>query len=303
MERLQKENIKAWLPLREPDAHKGDFGRVLIAAGSKGMMGACILSCRAAFRSGSGLVAACCDPDLFSDVHAGVPEATCVAREDVSWDRYDAAGAGPGLGVTRTAYDFLLEAMTRFSGPLVLDADALNCLAAFGIPDPKTVRASLIITPHAGEAAKLLNAMCMKGIGTVSPEDISKDRERFGLLLSQRLGAVTVMKGAESLIILPDGRVYQNTTGNPGMATGGSGDVLTGMTVSLAGQLAAQGKNPEEAAVLGTLCSVYLHGLAGDMAAESWGQAGVMASDLADYAALALRSFDPISFAERIDKK
>ena len=81
MERITKEQIQAWLPKREPDAHKGDFGRILIIAGSRGMMGACILACRAAFRSGSGLVAACCPPEFFSVVHTGVPEATCVSRE------------------------------------------------------------------------------------------------------------------------------------------------------------------------------------------------------------------------------
>ena len=94
---LTQKSIQHWLPLREPDAHKGDFGRLLMIAGSRGMMGACVLACRAAFRSGAGLVAACCSPSLFSDVHAGVPEATCVSREDFDPGRYDAVAIGPGL--------------------------------------------------------------------------------------------------------------------------------------------------------------------------------------------------------------
>ena len=114
----------------------------------------------------------------------------------------------------------------------------------------------------------------------------------FGMMLAQRLQAVTVMKGARSLVCCPDGTVYENSTGNAGMATGGSGDVLTGMTASFAGQLAAQGAEPAEAAKLGALCGVYVHGLAGDLAAKQWGQAGLMASDLADFAAIALQSFD-----------
>ena len=280
---LTQKSIQHWLPLREPDAHKGDFGRLLMIAGSKGMMGACVLACRAAFRSGAGLVAACCDPSLFSDVHAGVPEATCVGREGFDPGRYDAAAVGPGLGVSEENHALIVKLLQDYAGPVVLDADALNCLAEFGAPTPETVRASLVLTPHAGEAARLLN---------VSPTEISGDRERFGMMLAQRLQAVTVMKGARSLVCCPDGTVYENSTGNAGMATGGSGDVLTGMTASFAGQLAAQGAEPAEAAKLGALCGVYVHGLAGDLAAKQWGQAGLMASDLADFAAIALQSFD-----------
>ena len=280
---LTQKSIQHWLPLREPDAHKGDFGRLLMIAGSRGMMGACVLACRAAFRSGAGLVAACCDPRLFSDVHAGVPEATCVSRDGFDPGKYDAAAIGPGLGVSEENYALIVRLLKDFAGPVVLDADALNCLSRYGLPLPENVRASLVLTPHAGEAARLLN---------VSPAEIGADRERFGLILAQRLRAVTVMKGSRSLICCPDGTVCENTTGNAGMATGGSGDVLTGMTASFAGQLAAQGADPAEAAKRAAVCGVYLHGLAGDLAAERWGQDGLMASDLADYAALARQSFD-----------
>ncbi len=290
MEQITSERVREWLPKREQSAHKGDFGRLLIVAGSRGMMGAAVLSCRAAFRSGAGLVAACCDPALFSDVHAGVPEATCVAREGVNLSRYDAAAAGPGLGVNFTNWETVCRLLRGFSGPLVLDADALNCLSEYGIPPSEEMACSLVITPHAGEAARLVNAMNLQGLSPVRPVDISADRERFGLLLAKNLNAVCVMKGAHSLVCCPDGTVYENTTGNPGMATGGSGDVLTGMIGSLAGQLGAQGAPPSEAALRAAVLAVYLHGLAGDLAAKAWGEPGLMARDLADFAALALKS-------------
>ena len=289
---LTRKSINSWLPLREPDAHKGDFGRVLMIAGSRGMMGACILACRAAFRSGSGLVAACCDPPLFSDVHAGVPEATCVAREGAEPARYDAVAAGPGLGVNEADHRLLCRILQEYEGPAVFDADALNCLSQYGIPSPEGRKASLIVTPHAGEAAKLLNALGLFLPRTLQPSDVMRQRETFGKALAEEMNAVCVMKGAGSLICCPNGRVYKNTTGNAGMATGGSGDVLTGMITSFAGQLAAQGTAAAETAERAAVCGVYLHGLAGDMAAQQWGQAGLMASDLADYTALARQSFD-----------
>ncbi|MBR5980473.1 MAG: NAD(P)H-hydrate dehydratase, partial [Firmicutes bacterium] len=141
MERITKDIVQNWLPLREPDAHKGDFGRLLMIAGSRGMMGACVLACRAAFRSGSGLVAACCDPSLFSDVHAGVPEATCVARDVQDLAKYDAVAIGPGLGVTPENHASIVNVLQGFDGPVVLDADALNCLSQYGFPSPETVSA------------------------------------------------------------------------------------------------------------------------------------------------------------------
>lgn len=290
MERITKEKIQAWLPPREPDAHKGNFGRVLMIAGSRGMMGACVLACRAAFRTGSGLVAACCDPNLFSDVHAGVPEATCVSREGFDAAKYDAVAIGPGFGVSRENYDLICSVLKAYEGPVVLDADALNCLSQYGLPAEEGRKASLVVTPHAGEAAKLVNATGIFQPGTLQASDIARQREMFGKGLAEHLQAVTVMKGAGSLVCCPDGSVYENTTGNAGMATGGSGDVLTGMTVSLAGQMAAHGIPPAEAAKRAAVCGVYLHGFAGDLAAKTWGEAGLMARDLADFAALAIKN-------------
>ncbi len=282
-----KERIQDWLPGREPDAHKGDFGRVLVIAGSRGMMGACVLACRSAFRSGSGLVAACCPEEYFPVIHGGVPEATCVARGIPAFSKYDAVAAGPGLGTDKASWELIERLLQEFEGPAVLDADSLNCLSEYGIPSPDRVKAKMILTPHAGEAARLVNTLRGEEKTPVSAMDVSSDRIRFGTYLASSLGAVCVMKGRGSLVCGPEGSVYENTTGNAGMATGGSGDVLTGMIASLAGQLAAQNCDPGTAALRAALCGVYLHGLAGDIAAEKWGQAGMMASDLADGAALA----------------
>lgn len=292
MERITKEQIQTWLPKREPDAHKGDFGRVLIIAGSLGMMGACILACRAAFRSGSGLVSACCPQELFPVVQIGVPEATCVPRDGFDAARYDAIAAGSGLGVTRENYETVCRILRTYERPVVLDADGLNCLSEYGVPSASEIRSHLILTPHAGEAARLVNASAEAGRPPVTPQDVALDRAFYGKFLAKRLHAACVMKGRGSLICLPDGTVYENTTGNPGMATGGSGDVLTGVTVSLAGQYVAQGVTAESACVLAAVCGVYLHGLAGDIAAEKWGEAGVMAGDIADGAAIAWKHID-----------
>ena len=292
MQTITKELVQSWLPAREPDAHKGDFGRVLVWAGGPGMMGACVLACRGAFRSGAGLVAAACPAEFFPAVHAGVPEATCVIREGADLSRYDAVAAGPGLGVDRENYGEILHILDSYTGPMVLDADGLNCLSEFGVPSTSRIRANLILTPHAGEAAKLANAGMEEGSTLVSPAEVAADRALYGKFLARRLGAVCVMKGAGSLVCCPDGRIFENTSGNAGMAAGGSGDVLTGMIVSLAGQLAAQGLPAGEAAVRAAVCGVFLHGLAGDIAAQRWGQAGLMASDIAEAAALAQKDLD-----------
>ena len=292
MKTISNELVKNWLPKREPDAHKGDFGRVLVIAGSEGMMGACVLACRAAFRSGSGLVAASCDPALFPVVHACIPEATCVSRENIPLARYDAIAVGPGLGVNRDNYDLICRILQSYEGPVVLDADGLNCLSEYGVPSSTLITAKPVISPHAGEAARLVKAGGEDGTEGVTPAEISEDRAFYGKFLAKRLRAVCMMKGRGSLVCLPDGTVYENTTGNAGMATGGSGDVLTGITASLAGQYAAQGVLPQNAAVLSAVCGVFLHGLAGDLAAAHWGESGVMASDLADFAALAWKHID-----------
>ena len=265
---------RALLKPRRADAHKGDFGRILIIAGSPGMAGAAALCARGAFRSGAGLVTVCVHEELFPVIHALVPEATCMARGEMrdgaDLSRFDALAMGPGLGNNPETADLVRRVSEIYGGPAVLDADALNVIAgeaeAFA-----AFKGRVIITPHCGEAAKLLG---------ISSDEVSFDRPGAARRLARLCGGVAVLKGAGSLTASPGGLLLINTSGNPGMATGGSGDVLTGIIASFAGQ----GFAPFEAAAAG----VYVHGRAGDLSAERLGEYGVMASDIAQNTALAI---------------
>ena len=277
---------------RGRDAHKGDFGRVLVIAGSAGMAGAAILCARAALRCGSGLVTVSADKALFPILQGAVPEATCVSRSfsgALSREallRYDAVAFGPGIGTDEDARALTAHVLEVCEAPLALDADGLNCVALMPGGADVELRGNVILTPHAGEAARLLG-------GGSSAEDVQAGREAAALALARKYrGAQIVLKGAGTLVASagdPDGmdeelfplRVRVNTTGNPGMATGGSGDVLTGVIASLLGQ----GFPPRTAAAAG----VYIHGLAGDLMAAEFGERGLTAGDLPRGVALALR--------------
>lgn len=255
--------MNAILEKRNKDAHKGDFGKVLLVAGSKGMCGAAILGGKAALRTGSGLVQIGVPEELFPIIQVGVPEATCVDRdEDIDLSIYDACAIGPGLGISTESAAVLKRLIMEYKGPLVIDADGLNLISIcdfYGLL--KEREGDTIITPHPGEAREL--------IGTYYHSDMT--RVDTVLALKLLTGAVSVLKGNETLVY--DGNsVYGNTTGNPGMATAGSGDVLTGIILSLLGQ----GLSASEAAKKG----VYIHGLAGDKACEKYGEASLISSDI-----------------------
>jgi NAD(P)H-hydrate epimerase len=266
------------LPVRRRDAHKGDFGEVLVIAGSVGMAGAAALCAGAALRGGAGLVRVAVPRELFSVIHLCVPEATCVDRDELvreireplthdgcfakeRFARYDAIAAGPGLGTGADAAALLTYLLANYKGKLVLDADALNISAAL----PDAGLNGRVITPHPGEAGRLLG---------VTSAEIQQDRCAAAEALAGKFGAVSVLKGSGTLVAVPNGSVYSNPTGNPGMATAGSGDVLAGLILALLGQ----GLGAEGAALAG----VYIHGLAGDSAAEDKGQHGLIASDIRD---------------------
>ena len=263
---------------RKSDIHKGDCGRILIVAGSTGMAGAAILCAKAAMRAGSGLVQVAIQRELFPILQIGIPEATCVVRDfsQIDLDRYDAVAIGPGLGESEQSYLDVKRIITQFNGPLVLDADALNIVAHKDLLESLKGRdaGTTVITPHIGEAGRLLG------------ETIT-DRQTAAKKLWKKTGAITVIKGKETLVITDQEKIYRNTTGNPGMATAGSGDVLTGIIVGLMGQKKPCGKriSPSEAA----LCGVFLHGMAGDLAAYKLGEYGLMAGDIAEYTAVALK--------------
>lgn len=273
---ITQEYVNTVIKRRTRDIHKGDCGRILLAVGSYGMAGAAVLCGRGALRSGAGLVTISAPEEIFPVLQIGVTEATCVSRTSHDWKRrgYDAIAAGPGMGEDERDADLIGDILKNYEGTFVLDADGLNHISRYKMQERlKKASCRVIITPHIGEAARLLDM-------TVS-EAADMDRYSLAAALVEKTGAVTVLKGADTIVATPQGKSYTNTTGNPGMATGGAGDVLTGIIVSLAGQ----GLNPEDAAKAG----VYLHGAAGDLGAERFGEYGLAAGDIADMTALAIK--------------
>jgi len=267
------------LPPRRPDAHKGDFGRALLIGGSRGMAGAIALAGMSCLRSGAGLVKLAvpecildavagfepsymtvplvCDssgylfPQAFEQLALHLDAATCVA-------------CGPGLGRSHDLTQLVHKLYTTVKQPLVIDADGLNALAALpdGLANPGGPR---ILTPHPGEFARLIR----------SDAKLSRDEQiaRAKQLAAERK-IIVLLKGQHT-IVTDGSRVAENTTGNPGMATGGTGDILTGVITALV----CQGLTPFDAAVLGA----HVHGLAGDLAAAKLGQVSLIASDLLRY--------------------
>lgn len=293
------------LPPRRRDAHKGDFGRVLIIGGSVGMIGAPALAANAALRTGAGLVTVACPAPVQPFVAILCPCATTVPLPFDRYDRLDprttlnylwgegllegdrkssAIAIGPGLshGELRWCRQ-LLKLMQSLCGaaPLVIDADALNAIAMAHPPGTKIDGLSnCILTPHPGECARLLHTTT-KRIQTDRTAAADALIRRFKSRSSKSIRNVCVLKGADTLI--SDGQQTRiNGTGNPGMATGGTGDVLTGVIAALI----AQGMSNFEAAVLGA----HLHGLAGDLAARTMGKQGLIATDLIDYLPMAIQA-------------
>ena len=277
---ITEKTVKNIIERRDREIHKGSCGRILIAAGSVGMAGAAVLSARGALRSGAGLVQLSVPEEIFPIVQTGVIEATCLTAslDQIDLSRYNAAAAGPGLGDSRQSVEKVRILLDSFDGPLVLDADGLNIAAREDFFNLMRARGErLIITPHIGEARRLMG------------KDFSEKMTRRELAeaLAQKTGAVTVLKGAGTVVAAEGQKTYTNTTGNPGMATAGSGDVLTGIITSLCGQRHSDGRpiEPLEAAIAG----VYIHGLAGDLGAEEKGEYGLIAGDIAEYTALAVK--------------
>lgn len=260
------------LPARAPDGHKGTYGTVGIVAGSEDMLGAAILCARGALRGGAGLVRACLPRALRVPFTIAVPAATTAPRSMASLRGCDVLVVGPGLGVSATTRALVRRLATQPPGPLVLDADALNALAPWR--QPRRVAHPIVLTPHPGEAARLLDRTTV---------DVQRDRRAAALTLAQSTGQIVVLKGAHTVVT--DGtRLRINRTGNPGMATGGSGDVLAG----LLGALIAQGLPAFAAACL----AVHVHGAAGDLVARRLSQAGLLAEDLPLAIAEVLRRYE-----------
>lgn len=277
------------LPRRAHDSHKGTFGTVQVVAGSVGMTGAAVLTGRAALRAGAGLVRVACPAAAQAVVAAGNPCYTTAgirqhadgsfgegaADELVELGRSaDAVAVGPGLGQGVGVAEFVRAVVGGLPEvPVVLDADGLNAVAPFegtfaGRSEP------LILTPHPGEFARLTGAAVPK---------TAEDRLREAVAFAARWRVVLLLKGSGTLVT-DGGRLYRNTTGNPGMATGGSGDVLTGVIAALLGQ----GLSAFDAAALGA----WAHGRAGDIAAADLGQTGLVATDVIEHLPHAFRELE-----------
>ncbi|HKD11653.1 MAG TPA: NAD(P)H-hydrate dehydratase [Thermoanaerobaculia bacterium] len=267
-------DVAAALAPRRADSHKGNYGRLAIVAGSRGKTGAAALAARGALRAGAGLVTVFCPASIEQTVVGALPEAmtrglpdrdgrlapeaTDALREAL--EDFDAAAVGPGLGVS-AAVRSVLQALLRSPLPLVCDADALNALA----PEAFARRGETVLTPHPGEAARLLSS---------TTRAIQADRLGAAIELARRSKSVVVLKGSGSLIARPRATIVVNPTGTPLMSTAGSGDVLTGaLAALLAGGLEAS---------IAAMAAVYLHGAAGDFLERTLGDAGLLASELAD---------------------
>jgi NAD(P)H-hydrate epimerase len=271
------EDVAYRLPARSPDSHKGTFGHAAIVAGSVGMTGAAAMSSESAVRIGAGLVTLGVPESLNDILEVKVTEVMTVPLPETDErsfsvsavdkaleliGRCDAVAIGPGLSRNPETVSFVRELLPQVDKPMVIDADGLNAVAddvsIFG-----RLKAPAIITPHPGEMSRL----------TGTPvADIQSNRLKAARDAAQRFGVTVVLKGAATVIAAPDGQAWINSTGSPAMATGGTGDVLTGATVGLM----AQGLSPIDAAI----SAVYIHGRAGEIAAEYLGEAGVAATDL-----------------------
>ncbi len=274
---------------RACDAHKGTFGTVLIAAGSRGMSGAAVLCGSAALRSGAGLVRVATPACVQAVVAAGNPCYTTLAihqhadgtlsdqaaADVISWgNKANGFAIGPGLGHSPDVAGFVRRVIRELAGTAtVIDADGLNVLAPFS-DEFKDRAVPAVLTPHPGEFSRL----CGKPIA-----EIAEHRDELAVEFAAKWGVVLLLKGANTVV--SDGRrVYRNSTGSPGMATGGSGDVLTGIIAAML----AQGLAAFDAAVLGA----WVHGRAGDLAVMKLGQVGLIATDIADALPQAFRELE-----------
>lgn len=262
---------------RPDDSNKGTLGSLLCICGSYGMAGAAIMAGKAALRCGIGLLKIAVPKSIYPVCATNILESVYYPLEETSngvisskntdfllemCEKSSAVVIGCGLSVCDDTKNLVQSVITNCEKPLVIDADALNCIC--NKPEIlKNLKAPAIITPHPGEMARLLHS---------TPKTVNSNRENTAIDFAKKFGVVTVLKGAGTIIASPDGEVYINHTGNSGMATGGSGDVLSGII----GSLLAQGASPINAAAAG----VFLHGTIGDLAAEKLGKISMLPTDM-----------------------
>lgn len=276
---MVREHIKK-IPVRREDSHKGDYGRVFVVAGSPGMTGAAFLCSQGALRAGSGLVTNGIPESLNPVMEVKLTEAMTLpltetqnntlglaAKEEIVEfsKKCDVVALGPGLGSDPETRSLARKLIQEIEVPIVLDADGINALEG-DLDLLKDRQSRMVITPHPGEMSKLIG----KDIA-----DIQSMREDIAKSVAEVTGAIVCLKGHRTVVANPDGDVYVNETGNSGMATGGMGDILPGMIASFIGQ----DVDDYSAGVI----AVYLHGLAGDIAAEKKGQFNMIATDVLEY--------------------
>lgn len=264
---------------RPDDSNKGTLGSLLCICGSYGMAGAAIMAGKAALRCGIGLLKIAVPKSIYPVCATNILESVYYPLEETSngiisskntdfllemCEKSSAVVIGCGLSVCDDTKNLVQSVITNCEKPLVIDADALNCIC--NKPEIlKNLKAPAIITPHPGEMARLLHS---------TPKAVNSNRENTAIDFAKKFCVVTVLKGAGTIIASPDGEVYINHTGNSGMATGGSGDILSGII----GSLLAQGASPINAAAAG----VFLHGTIGDLAAEKLGKISMLPTDMID---------------------
>ncbi len=283
---ITDEVVERLIPHRKRNTNKGDYGKGNIIAGSTGLTGAAILACKAALRSGMGLLKLYVPESLNIIITTAVPETVIIPLVEIrkgviginnfnkvieESNKSDVLAIGPGCGVNAEVGELLKRIIFEVHKPLVIDADGLNALAK-NVHWLENKKSDIIITPHPGEMSRL----CGESIEEVNDHPIET-----ALKFSKEWGVITVLKGSRTVIATPSGEVFININGNPGMATAGSGDVLTGVITSFI----AQGFKPIDAAIFG----VYIHGMAGDIMAESRGEHGLLAGDIVDGITRALK--------------
>ena len=270
---------------RKKDIHKGDCGRCFVVAGSPGLTGAAILASKAVARCGAGLVTLGCAQSLNNIFEIGLTEVmtlplpdtdgiineTAVLQIENFAKKCNCMLIGPGLSDSKSSVAIVENAVKNYSGSLVIDADGINALAR-NINILNGHKADIILTPHPGEFSRLTG---------ISPQDVVSNASECAKDFSVKYGVVTVLKSHNTVVAFPDGRVYKNILGNPGMATGGSGDVLAGAIASFV----AQGFGAENAAIAG----VYIHSLAADMVCADMGEYGMLPSDICGYLPYAVK--------------
>ena len=286
---VDAEWVRERLPKREPYSHKGDYGKVLVVAGSRGYTGAAALCAEAALRAGAGLVYLAVPESLLPAMEAKLTEVIKLGLPEVdgalalkalqrigelSEDK-DVLVVGPGLGRHPQTVKTVHQLVVKADKPLVLDADGLNALGREAEKLLLQRTAPTVLTPHPGELSRLIAR---------SVDEIESDRVGVARETARQFHSVLVLKGVPTVTATPDGEVFINSTGNSGLASGGSGDVLTGCL----GGLLAQGLD----SVTASVCAVYLHGRAADLVKPTLGERGMIASDVLRALPTVLREFE-----------